>query len=58
MIEVLNSVIGRNYTVLTDTSGNPIYAVSGLDIEWIASAIFICITTYIMLKMFVRIFIK
>lgn len=58
MIEVLNSVIGRNYTVLTDASGNPIYAVSGLDIEWIASAIIICISLYILLKMFVRIFIK
>lgn len=58
MISVLNSIIGRNYTVLTDMSGNPIYAISGLDMEWIMSAIIVCITMYILTKMFVRIFIK
>lgn len=58
MIEILNEVIGRGYEPLLDNGGNTIYAISGLDVEWIMSAVICCVSIYILLKMFVRIFIK
>lgn len=57
MIDMLNGLIGRAYTPLTD-SGHAISTIAGVDFEWIACALIVITSIILILKFFIRIFIE